>query len=416
MLNLLVIADDLTGALDTAVQFSAFDVQIRITLIDQLSDDDFSEGILVVDTETRHMTGEDAYRVVYELVERAVEQGVTYIYKKTDSVLRGNSGAELAAVLNASRLSKLHFIPAFPRTGRITLGGIQYVNGIPISESDFRNDPVDPVTESSIKKILRRQTDLPIILIPSGENIEKLPDGILVYDVQSQQQMEMLAGSFNKQNDFLFAGCAGMAETMPKILELQVKHTAQETVNKPVIVINGSPNPVSVNQCDHAESVGIPRFRLMPEQKLNGNWISTPEADNLVLQITRSCAQKMISIVDVNDSDKGATNRFALEMGMSSENVRMHIIELLGRLVKKLLDTDLDCIVFIMGGDSLLGMVRGLEISRLGVLGQISPGVVLSQFYYRGKRRYLLSKSGGFGEPELFSHIQRLINDGGLHV
>ncbi|RAZ93762.1 four-carbon acid sugar kinase family protein, partial [Klebsiella oxytoca] len=81
------------------------------------------------------------YQVVYETAKRAWGLGIPYMYKKTDSALRGNVGSELTAVLDATGSRSLHFFPAFPRMHRTTEDGIHYINGIPVHESVFGRDP-----------------------------------------------------------------------------------------------------------------------------------------------------------------------------------------------------------------------------------------------------------------------------------
>ena len=95
--QILVISDDLTGALDTGIQFCAGEAVVRVGT-------DLGETeaqVLIVDAETRHLSARDAWRVVYHLARQARERGIPYVYKKTDSALRGNVGAELRAVLEA---------------------------------------------------------------------------------------------------------------------------------------------------------------------------------------------------------------------------------------------------------------------------------------------------------------------------
>ena len=99
MLLLLIIADDFTGALDTGVQFAAYGAATRVMVKDQVDFASCDAQVLVVDTETRHLPPEKAYQIVEELTRAACRAGIRYIYKKTDSALRGTIGAELAAVL-----------------------------------------------------------------------------------------------------------------------------------------------------------------------------------------------------------------------------------------------------------------------------------------------------------------------------
>ena len=94
MLKLLIVADDFTGALDSGVQFASCGADTKV-IIDP--DYDFGRSdkndVLVFDSETRHVKPNDAYRIVHDFVKRANDFGIPYIYKKTDSGLRGNKGS-----------------------------------------------------------------------------------------------------------------------------------------------------------------------------------------------------------------------------------------------------------------------------------------------------------------------------------
>lgn len=105
MEKLLIIADDFTGALDTGVQFAARGAKTCV-VTDPAYDFFRAKAdiqVLVLDAETRHLTSKAAYNTVFRVVENALRAGFPYVYKKTDSALRGNIGAELAAVLDAAK-------------------------------------------------------------------------------------------------------------------------------------------------------------------------------------------------------------------------------------------------------------------------------------------------------------------------
>mgnify|MGYP000791884948 FL=1 len=144
MLRLLMIADDFTGALDTGVQLAAHGIPTQV-VVGQADLSACSSTVLVVDTETRHLPAAKAAEAVARLTRSAVENGVGCIYKKTDSALRGNIGAELAALLKASGARNLPFLPAFPQIGRTTKKGVHYIDGVPVNESPFGIDPFEPV-------------------------------------------------------------------------------------------------------------------------------------------------------------------------------------------------------------------------------------------------------------------------------
>ena len=101
MIHLFVIADDFTGALDTGVQFASYGAATKVIVGTGLQalEADAQTQVLVVDAETRHLPAAQAYDTVYRLVRWAKDKKIGCIYKKTDSALRGNLGAELSAAL-----------------------------------------------------------------------------------------------------------------------------------------------------------------------------------------------------------------------------------------------------------------------------------------------------------------------------
>ena len=132
MTKLLIIADDMTGALDSGVMLQARHISTLVQ-IDSTADirSVFDHcDVIVVNTETRHLTAREAYDRVYHVARQAVALGIPYLYKKTDSALRGNIGAELQALLQAAGADVLHFAPAFPQFNRVTVGGRQLIDGL----------------------------------------------------------------------------------------------------------------------------------------------------------------------------------------------------------------------------------------------------------------------------------------------
>ena len=117
MIYAVIIADDLTGAMDSAVHFAVrgFSTQVLTGLSEEkdgretenapaASGESWLETgaqVVAVNANTRHLPADEAYRIVYDLAERAGKAGVLCIYKKTDSALRGNVGAELSAMRHA---------------------------------------------------------------------------------------------------------------------------------------------------------------------------------------------------------------------------------------------------------------------------------------------------------------------------
>ena len=108
MVKLLIIADDFTGALDTGIQFKKRGISTQIFTKTRIEDNEIETDteVLVIDSESRPLSKEEAYLEVQSIARWAISKGIGIIFKKTDSALRGNIGAELKAVADAAEEGK----------------------------------------------------------------------------------------------------------------------------------------------------------------------------------------------------------------------------------------------------------------------------------------------------------------------
>ena len=91
MAQILVIADDLTGAADCGVACAGHGLHTVVVLGDV--GDGVETDVLSVDADTRHEQAEKAARETARLVHVYMHNEETLLYKKLDSTLRGNVGA-----------------------------------------------------------------------------------------------------------------------------------------------------------------------------------------------------------------------------------------------------------------------------------------------------------------------------------
>ena len=265
MVKLLIIADDFTGALDTGVQFAARGAATSVITdpaFDFAGADDGLQ-VLVMDAETRHLRPEQAYSVVRKAAEHALAAGVCCIYKKTDSALRGNIGAELTAVVDAAGTDRLPFIPAFPKMNRITRDGVHLIDGVPVAQSVFGQDPFDPVRHSRVSDVLHEQSPLTVVQRHPGDPDSNFP-GIQVFDAASEEDLQQIGRQLGPSGVRLCAGCAGFASVLANLLALSGPSPRVPDLPSPFFVVCGSVNPVTCRQLDYAEQAGVPRFRLLP--------------------------------------------------------------------------------------------------------------------------------------------------------
>lgn len=413
MVRLLIIADDFTGALDTGVQFAVRGAETRVVTD---PDYDFSQAeatvqVLVLDAETRHLEPQAAYRAVFRAVRDALAAGFTHIYKKTDSALRGNIGSELTAALDAAGAEGLAFLPALPGMGRITRGGVHYIDGVPAADSVFGRDPFEPVRDSAVAAIIAAQSRTPVVLHSPGE--AAAGPGIHVYDAESGEDLLRTGRRLAPEGLRLCAGCAGFAPVLAELLELGGTPPVLPRLAPKLFVVCGSVNPVTLRQMEEAERAGFPRVRLSPEQKLEPSWPETPDCAAAGAAWLEAAGEKRRFILDVNDPPgQDRTAAYAKERGLTTEDLRVRISSQLGQLVRRLLDQGLDATLLCTGGDTLLALMRAVGTAELLPVGELDAGAVLTAFLYRGKIYHIISKSGGFGSPDLFIRLARSLGAG----
>ena len=165
MAQVLVIADDLTGANATGVLLkkNGFDTY---TVLDAANGADRSLAdcdCLVVPTESRAIDSPEAYeRVKAALVSLGGEEVKLYA-KRIDSTLRGNLGRETDAFLDVLGPDYIAVcVPCFPSSGRVLVGGYLLVNGVPLQKTEVAKDPKNPITTSSAKQLYQAQSRYPL--------------------------------------------------------------------------------------------------------------------------------------------------------------------------------------------------------------------------------------------------------------
>lgn len=414
MPQLLIFADDFTGALDTGVQMAANGASTSVLVggAKELAETSIDCTVLVLDVETRHLAPDEAYRVVYDLVSEAVSRGIPYIFKKTDSALRGNVGAEMAAVLDATGKTVFPFIPAFPQIGRTTEEGIHLINGVEVADSVFGSDPFEPVRHSRIAELIGEQTDVPVhdCSVPAADAVLSREDGIIVFDSRTEEDLRTI-GTFLKQNDCvsILAGCAGFGAILPEILPIEKgEPTGLPDLDPRLTVICGTVNPITLTQLERSEEAGFCRMRLTPEQKLTPGYWETQDGEEQIFRFRAMLRDHDYCIIDSNNEGGIAENdAYAKQLGMDLQEIRLAVARSLGSILQGMFDSPDLGTLLITGGDTLLQCMQHMGVTMLTPICEIEPGIVLSRFEFEGTTRYVMTKSGGFGPADLFEKIAR---------
>lgn len=410
MLRLLIIADDFTGALDTGVQFAACGISTRVVVGETAELAGCESTVLVVDTETRHLTAEAAGAAIEAVTRHAVEAGVPCIYKKTDSALRGNIGAELSALLRASGARQLPFLPAFPQIGRTTEKGRHYIDGVPVNESPFGIDPFEPVSCADVAELIHLQTDVPAKSFAPLQAGGALPDadGILIFDAKSTRDLEQTGQQLCREKvPAVLAGCAGFAAFLPQLLGLSDGSRQEAPKLDPrLLVLCGSVNPITLRQMDVAEKAGFARLRLTPRQKLEPGYWESEDGRAALEEIEAMLASNPHCMIETNDAEGNQlTADYAAARGIDLDGLRVGIASSVGHMFGALFGSPHLGTLLLTGGDTLLQCMQCVGAKELEPVCELEKGVVLARFTYKGCTRYVITKSGGFGQETLLLEL-----------
>ncbi len=410
MLKLLVIADDFTGALDTGVQFSNQGIKTLVSTDTNLDYRDVDEDVevLVMNTESRYLSFEKAYQQIKAIIVSAQKVKIPHIYKKVDSALRGNISAEIKAVQDASQQTVIPFLPAYPEMNRVLIDGNLYIDQVLVTESVFADDPYEPVTESNVLQRLKQEAQIEAQLI-QGNTIPTDAHGLLVFDAETDDTLIQQLEALEQANLLgMSIGCAGFAKVLAKQL-FPNERSISYSLKDPLVVICGSVNPITKKQIEHAENKHFPRISLTPQQLLRtGYWESLDGQKDLKRYLTLMEKHPLLVFETLNEETTKGITAYSKENNLPSTEYRFRIGQSLGILTQALWSKYSENTFLFTGGDTLFQSMKVLGVNTVEPIAEISPGVVLSTIEWKQKKRQVITKSGGFGNEELFEEISQL--------
>ena len=392
--QVLVLADDMTGALEAGAAFAAAGIDSAVsTVLHFASASQATEvSVLIVDTETRHVTAEQAYRRVFNLASESRAQGVRYLFKKTDSTLRGNVAAELSAVGAAWEGAPVVYLPAYPKLERTVRDGVLRVAGRPVSQTSFAGDRWNPVRESHILTLLQQAgLTLPLTALRPEQIHCSKGASVYVVDGESEEEVRSCVESLARRTEpyimagpDIMAGPAGLAHHFAKAVELARRVPPSLPSVRNGLVVNGSLHAASLDQLSQAISRGLPAVEPVgvPAAVARFKW-----------------AILRIPAIETQDGAE-----FARRVGA-----------MVGEVLKSV---KLDTLV-VFGGDTLFGITCALGSPPLRCLGEVLPGVPASLIAPalpgfppdRENGLLLVSKAGGFGDVDVIMRIRERLTE-----
>jgi uncharacterized protein YgbK (DUF1537 family) len=342
-MRLRLLADDLTGALDSAAQFVPASGPITtVWTMEHMS------GSIAFDAGTREVNTVAARETMQRVAP--VLDGGEPAFKKVDSLLRGHVAVELAVCLK--RFDHCVLAPAFPFQGRVTTGGRQMLRGVAIE--------VDLAAELAAHGV-------PVTLCRPGD---AAPAGVSLWDAATDGDLSsIVAAGRDLPGRVLWSGTGGLAGALAGRIPVP-----RPVLKRPILALIGS---------DHATSHAQFAACATSSHRIGVDAVQA---------IAATLANFGAAAVMV-DLPSGTPRTLAARRIAESFGDLLRQLPRLGSL-------------FVAGGATLRDLCQVVGAVGLVVDGEIEPGVpcsVLRGGWLDGRR--IVSKSGAFGEPQFLARL-----------
>ncbi|MGG1573043.1 four-carbon acid sugar kinase family protein [Fictibacillus sp. NRS-1165] len=417
-MQLFILADDLTGANDSGVQLSKQGFRSTVWLENNTKPDGETD-VAIYDTDSRALTEEEAYHRVYEASLHVKNLHDVHVYKKMDSTLRGNIGAELAAVCDAVQPEIVVISAAYPKLERQTINGCQYVRGRLVEQTEFGQDPKTPVTESSIPALLRKYAGHKIGTIDSGllsrstkevlaNVLDEMDEGKtwFVCDAEKEEHLEKAAQIFaSLHKKLLWAGSAGLIEYLPAALKLEVpkrEKKAKAEISR-TLTVSAS---LSMTTKVQLEKVSTMPDSFMIEMQPADLMKKTYDLQNLIQSIKQVPGMRhFVLYVDGSHENREAARMLGGELGLHKNQIGERISKELGIIARSLLDRFPDISGLVLtGGDTAKAVCLEAGMAQMELWSELEPGLPLGILSDKKRMFWAVTKAGGFGNEDSLVH------------
>lgn len=418
-----IIADDLTGANDTALQFHLKGCNIQILLDYSIEPSGKSNThAWSVSTETRNKSSEESYRIVVDATKKLSENfHAEYIYKKIDSTLRGNVASEISAVLDVMKSDAAVIVPAFPAEGRTTVGGYHLLKGVPLERTEAARDPRSPIFESHIPSMLSRQVENPetvgyisLMTVMNGagpiltelNGLVKEGKKLIVIDAVSTTDMEQIALSIEKCcYNILPCGSAGLAGVLTKswLPDTKYQHIPKTIPKLPVLIVSGSMANLSKTQIKKlADSDEFDSYIL--ELSIEDVLEKEP-SEKIIDKILEHLDTEKFVAVHIKVSEEDEEEKIK-KLGMEKEEFSALITDYLAALSKKVIAKQ-SLILITLGGETSYKCCYSIGSKQLQLIDEVEPSIPLCLDV---AAQWIVTKSGNFGIPNTLVNILKYFN------
>lgn len=418
-----IIADDLTGANDTALQFHQKGASTKILLdSDCIPKVKAGTEVWALSSESRNVPAEEAVSKVEKAVKTFTDNfSFDYYYKKIDSTLRGHIALETLTMLNILEYDAAVIIPAFPQEGRITVGGYHLAKGVPIGRTEIAIDPHSPITESHVPTLLKSQLDENLVELVGTIDLRTVMNGagpvlmrinelinegkkLIVADATSLTDIEQIALAINKcDKKILPTGTAAGAQILSKywLAGIEKESIGVNIGNLPKLIVSGTATQITANQIKKLEQAddydNINFIALTSSEILEG------VNDILVERIVTNLKSGVTVCVHTSDLianfDGFSEDSFNAEL--TKDKFAGMITDFLAELTQKVTEK-IEIILITLGGETSYKCCKAIDSNELQLVDEVVPAISICSDI---NRKWIITKSGNLGNSNTLIEI-----------
>jgi uncharacterized protein YgbK (DUF1537 family) len=371
-LKVLILADDLTGACDSAVAFATRGLRTDAWIAEPCSFAEESRPlrqteVLALNTASRHLPVKEAAFRLAEVVKWARLQTPRMLFKKIDSLFRGNTFNEICAM--SSLFPDYHFLlaPAYPGNGRTTKNGC-------VEAASLSWHPLDAGAEL-------KSCGLAPHIIDACDAAAAIARALaahktfLLCDAASDDDLDVIVqATLSLTPRAIWMGSGGLAAALARTFAAASVKAKPRRILGPMIFCIGSSHEVTHRQL----------LRLVQDRE--------------VIDLSLDYAPEVL-FADACNSGKSLLVRMA-DPKMTSA----HLATVLSRFIER------KCTLVLSGGETALQVCHTLGATSLYLEDELLPGVACGRL--RGglaEGTQVLTKSGAFGGPETLAVLESMV-------
>ncbi|GAA1915640.1 four-carbon acid sugar kinase family protein [Nocardioides hwasunensis] len=357
---MLVLADDLTGAGDTVVSFARSGWSSLLSLSGGWRHEPEQDAVAVTLDSRRDP------RAAQLTAQAVADLAPDLLYVKIDSTVRGRVAEQVLGAVAGRRRSRpgayAVLCPAYPAMGRTVEDGRVLVDGVPVDEGAAAHDPVTPVEESDLRRLVAgaghaRGEDLVEAIRAASRDHD-----VVVVDARDQADLDRVAAAVAELGaDALPVGSAGLAVALARVWR-----TEDPATPVPVALAPGSRSLVVVSSLH-------------------------PVARAQVAELEAAADATVDLLVTSSDVVAGTAEQQARDLGE--------------RAAAALVEQRHDLLVLV-GGDGAAQVLRALGATGIRVVDAPVEGVPAGTLV-GGPHDGLVvaTKAGGFGDPHTLTQL-----------